>query len=144
MLRCAFMLLLLLAPTAGAEELAPRTRALLHEALEARLTLPTEAPSLQRPLLPQSLPGSSAAAAARESNTAASQAAQAATANRAAQDLASGNGNGNGNGNKGKGGDPSDAARNAAGQARGVESRETGGNSGHGNPHGGPPGHGKH
>ena len=139
MVRCAFMLLLLLAPTAGAEELAPRTRALLHEALEARLTLPTEAPSLQRPLLPASVQGP-AGAAARETNAAATQAAQAATANRAAQDLA--NGNGNGNGNKGKGNDPSDSARNAAGQARGVESRETGGNSGHGNGNGN--GHGKH
>jgi len=134
MLRCAFMLVLVLAPTAGAEELAPRTRALLHEALEARLALPTEAPSLSRPLLPASLTGSSAAA--RESNAAATQAAQAATANRAAQDLANGNGNG-----KGKGGDPSDGARNAAGQARAAEARATGGNGAtHGNPHGGPPG----
>ena len=146
MLRRAFMLVLLLASTASAEELAPRTRALLHDALEARLTLPTEAPSLQRPLLPASASGPTAAGA-RESNAAVNQAAQAATANRAAQDLA--NGNGNGNGNKGKGNDPSDSARNAAGQARGAESRESGGNSGHGNPHGGPPGgngngHGKH
>ena len=91
---------------------------------------------------PASLPGPSAAAA-RESNTAATQAAQAATANRAAQDLANGNGNGTGNGNKGKGGDPSDAARNAAGQARAAEARATGGDGAtHGNPHGGPPGHG--
>jgi hypothetical protein len=136
MLRCALMLVLLLAPTVGAEELAPRTRALLHEALEARLALPTEAPSLSRPLPPASLTGSSAAA--RESNTAATQAAQAATANRAAQDLANGNGNGNG---KGKGSDPSDGARNAAGQARAAEARATGGNGAtHGNPHGGPPG----
>ena len=145
MLRCALMLVLLLASTASAEELAPRTRALLHDALEARLTLPTEAPSLQRPLSPASL-SSSTAAGARGSNAAATQAAQAATANRAAQDLA----NGSGNGNKGKGNDPSDSARNVAGQVRGVESRESGGNSGHGNPHGGPPGqnpgngHGKH
>ena len=35
MVRCAFMLLLVLASTAGAEELAPGTRLLLHEALEA-------------------------------------------------------------------------------------------------------------
>src|SRR5262245_64023214 len=99
MKRCALMLVLVLASTAGAEELAPRTRALLHEALEARLTLPTEAPSLQRPQLPPSLPGS--AAAARESTTAATQAAQAAAANRAAQDVANGNG-------RGRNGDPSD------------------------------------
>jgi len=140
MLRCAFMLGLVLASRAGAEELAPRTRALLHEALETRLALPTEAPSLQRPLVPQSLPASSAAAA-RESNAAATQAAAAATANRAAQDLANGNGNGNG---KGKGGgDPSDGARNAAGQARAAEARATGGDGAtHGNPHGGPPGQG--
>src|SRR5262245_51599566 len=141
MKRCALMLVLVLASTAGAEELAPRTRALLHEALEARLALPTEAPSLQRPLLPASLPAQSAAAA-RESNAAATQAAQAATANRAAQDLANGNGNGNGSG-KGKGGDPSDAARIAAGQARAAEARATGGDGAtHGNPHGGPPGQG--
>jgi hypothetical protein len=138
MLRCAFMLMLVLASAAGAEELAPRTRALLHEALEARLTLPTEAPSLQRPLLPASVSGTSAAAA-RESTAAATQAAQTAAANHAAQDLANGNGNGNG---KGKGdGDPSDAARNVAGQARAAEARENGGSGAtHGNPHGGPPG----
>ncbi len=56
MTRCAWMLGLLLAPVAGADELAPQTRALLHQALEARLTLPTEAPSLQRPVLPPSMP----------------------------------------------------------------------------------------
>lgn len=135
MLRCAFMLVLLLAPTAGAEELAPRTRALLHEALEARLALPADAPSLSRPLVPASLTGSFAVT--RESNAAATEAAQAATANRAAQDLANGNGNGNG---KGKG-DPSDGARNAAGQARAAEARATGGSGAtHGHPHGGPPG----
>ena len=83
MVRCAFMLLMVLATAAGAEELAPRTRALLHDALEARLTLPTEAPSLQRPLLPAALPGTSAAAA-RESTAAATEAAHTAAANRAA------------------------------------------------------------
>src|SRR5262245_62195511 len=118
MKHCALMLVLVLASTAGAEELAPRTRALLHEALEARLTLPTEAPSLQRPLLPPSLP-SPAAATARESNGAATRAGQNAAANRAAQDVANGRGRGHGG--------PSDSARNAAGQARGAEARATGG-----------------
>ena len=56
MTRYAWMLGLLLAPVAGADELAPQTRALLHQALEARLTLPTAAPSLQRPVLPPSTP----------------------------------------------------------------------------------------
>jgi hypothetical protein len=133
MKRCALMLVLVLASTAGAEELAPRTRALLHEALEARLTLPTDAPSLQRPVLPPSLPAP-AAAAARESNGAATRAGQNAAANRAAQDVANG---------RGRHGDPSDSARNVAGQARAAEARATGGDGAtHGNPHGPPPGKG--
>jgi hypothetical protein len=133
MKRCALMLVLVLASTAGAEELAPRTRALLHEALEARLTLPTDAPSLQRPVLPPSLPAP-AAAAARESNSAATRAGQNAAANRAAQDVANG---------RGRNGDPSESARNAAGQARAAEARATGGNGAtQGNPHGPPPGKG--
>ncbi|RPH71972.1 MAG: hypothetical protein EHM78_05090 [Myxococcaceae bacterium] len=133
MKRCALMLVLVLASTAGAEELAPRTRALLHEALEARLTLPTEPPSLQRPVLPPSLPAP-AAAAARESTTAATRAGQNAAANRAAQDVANG---------RGRPSDPSESARNAAGQARAAEARATGGNGAtHGNPNGPPPGKG--
>ncbi|HZX41919.1 MAG TPA: hypothetical protein VFE93_08785, partial [Myxococcaceae bacterium] len=83
MLRCALMLGLMLASTAGAEELAPSTRALLHQALETRLTLPTEPPSLQRPAPPTALP-TPAATTARESAAAASQAASAAAANQAA------------------------------------------------------------
>jgi hypothetical protein len=117
MLRCALMLGLMLASTAGAEELAPRTRALLHEALEARLALPTEAPSLQRPVLPPALPAP-AAAAARESTGAATRAADAALANRAAQDVANGKAHAN---------DASESTRNAAGQARAAEARATGG-----------------
>src|SRR5512133_3411261 len=100
MLRSALMLGLLLASTAGAEELAPRTRAMLHEALEARLVLPSDPPSLQRPALPPSA-AAPAAAAARQSNSAASEAGQAAAANRAAQDVANG---------KAHAGDASDSA----------------------------------
>lgn len=117
MLRCALMLGLMLASTASAEEIAPRTRALLHEALEARLTLSTEPPSLQRPVLPPILPAP-AAAAARESNGVATQAAEASVANRAAQDVANG---------KGHASDASESTRNAAGQARAAEARATGG-----------------
>ena len=58
MSRHALMLGLLLASGASAEELTPRTRALLHEALETRLALPTDPPSLQRPLLLPGLPAS--------------------------------------------------------------------------------------
>jgi hypothetical protein len=136
MKHCALMLVLVLASTASADELAPRTRALLHEALEARLTLPADAPSLQRPVLPPSASAPSASsAAARESRSAANRAAQSATANKVAQDVANGKGRNNG---------PSDSARNAAGQAREVEARATGGNgASSGNPHGGPPGQNK-
>lgn len=124
MSRCALMLGLMLASTAGAEELALRTRALLHEALEARLALPSEPPSLQRPILPSTVP-TPAAAAARESNGAATQAADAAVANRAAQDVANG---------KGHASDASESTRNAAGQARAAKARATGGNGAtHGN-----------
>ncbi len=132
MFRCALMLGLLLAWTAGAEELAPHTRALLHEALEARLALPSEPPSLQRPVLPSALPGP-AAAATRESNAAATRAADAAVANQAAQDVANG---------KGKAKDANESTRNAAGQARAAEARATGGDGAtHGNKGGN--GHGK-
>jgi hypothetical protein len=135
MSRCALMLGLLLASWASAEELAPQTRALLHDALETRLALPTDAPSLQRPMLPPSLPGS-ASSVARDSTAAARQAADAAAANRAAQDVANGKAHGN---------DASDSTRNAAGQARAAEARATGGNGAtHGNPHGDPPGQTKH
>ena len=58
MSRYALMLGLLLASGPGAEELTPRTRALLHEALETRLALPTDPPSLQRPTLQPGLPAS--------------------------------------------------------------------------------------
>jgi hypothetical protein len=135
MSRYALMLGLLLASGAGAEELTPRTRALLHEALETRLALPTDPPSLQRPLLQPGLPAS-ASAVSRESAAAATQAADTATANRAAQDAANGKGHGN---------DASDSTRNAAGQARAAEARQNGGSGAtHGNPHGGPPGQNKH
>jgi hypothetical protein len=110
MKRSVWMLGLLLAPVAGADELAPQTRALLHQALEARLTLPTDPPSLQRPVLPPS-PRPSAAAAR-----------QAAAANKAAQNVA------NGRARVSDGGEASEATRNAAGQARAVEARATGGN----------------
>jgi hypothetical protein len=135
MFRRALMLGLLLASPARAEELTPRTRALLHEALETKLALPTDAPSLQRPVLPPA-PPPSASAVVRDSTAAATQAANAATANRAAQDVATG---------KGHGSDASDSVRNAAGQARAAEARASGGNgASHGNPHGGPPGQEKH
>jgi hypothetical protein len=120
MRRFVWMLGLLLAPVAGADELAPQTRALLHQALEARLTLPTDPPSLQRPVLPPSPRPS--AAAARQSTTAATQSAQAAAANKAAQNVA------NGRSRVSEGGEASEATRNAAGQARAVEARATGGN----------------
>ena len=118
------MLGLMLASTASAEELAPRTRALLHEALEARLALPTEPPSLQRPAPPPALPTPAAAA---------TQAANAAAANQAAQDVANG---------KAHAKDASESTRNAAGQARAAEARATGGDGAtHGNKGGN--GHGK-
>ena len=119
MRRCVWMLGLLLAPVAGADELAPRTRTLLHQALEARLTLPTDPPSLQRPVLPPSPRPS--AAASRQSTTAATQSAQAAAANQAAQNVA------NGRSRVSEGGEGSEATQNAAGQARAVEARATGG-----------------
>src|SRR5262249_46501527 len=138
MLRCAFMLGLVLASRAGAEELAPRTRALLHEALEARLALPTEPPSIQRPVPPPPVPAS-VSTAAREGSQEAARAGNAAVANRAAQDVANGRGHGN---------DASEGSRNAAGQARSVEARATGGNgASNGNGKGpggnGPPGQNK-
>jgi len=139
MTRYAWMLGLLLAPVAGADELAPQTRALLHQALEARLTLPTDAPSLQRPVLPPSMPG-----AARQSTSTAAQSAQTAAANQAAQNVA------NGRSRVSQGNEASEASRNAAGQARAAEARATGGNGvSHGKgpgkppdpPGGGKPGH---
>ncbi len=111
---------------AGAEELAPQTRALLHQALEARLTLPTDPPSLQRPVLRRrSRP--SAAAAARESTSAATQAAQTAAANRAAQDVA--------NGRPGPGTTPATPRGTPRARRAAAEARSTGGDgASHGNP----------
>src|SRR5262249_54409451 len=136
MSRCLLTLGLLLASVAGAEELTPRTRALLHEALEARLALPTEPPSIQRPTPPPPVPAS-VSTAAREGSQAASRAGNAAVANRAAQDVANGRGHGN---------DASEGSRSAAGQARSVEARATGGNgatNGKGPGGNGPPGQNK-
>jgi hypothetical protein len=138
--RCAVMVGVMLASTAGADELAPRTRALLHEALEARLKLPTEPPSLSRPLPPPPLPAA-VAPGARPATDAAVQAAQTAAANHAAQDVA------NGRARVDVGGEPNEASRNAAGQARAAEARATGGvGASHGKPPGTPgngPGNGK-
>ncbi|MGZ3479475.1 MAG: hypothetical protein ACXU81_03935 [Myxococcaceae bacterium] len=129
MTRYAWMLGLLLAPVAGADELTPQTRALLHQALEARLTLPTDAPSLQRPVLPPSMPS-----ATRQSTSSATQSAQTAVANQAAQNVA------NGRSRVSQGNDASEATRNAAGQARAEEARATGGNgASHGKGPGKPP-----
>ena len=136
MSRCLLTLGLLLASVAGAEELAPRTRALLHEALEARLALPTEPPSLQRPVPPPQAPAS-ASTVVREGSQEAARAGNAAVANRTAQDVANGRGHGN---------DASEGSRNAAGQARSLEARATGGNGasqGKGPGGNGPPGQNK-
>jgi hypothetical protein len=101
-----------------------RTRMALHQALELHATEPVAPPSLPQTLTPQlGVPAVNAAAAAQA--TQAASRAQTDAANQAAQDVATGRGRGHE--------DANDASRDAAGQKRGAEAKETGG-KGHGPP----------
>ena len=137
--RAALLLVLPLAGAARAEDLSSRTRLALHQALDLHATEPVGSPSLPQTLTPQGgVPGMSAATAAQATQAASK--AQTDAANQAAQDVANGHGHGNGNGN-GNGNDANDASRDAAGQKRGAEAKETGGKglSGHPDKPGKPP-----
>jgi len=125
--RAAVFLVLPVALAARAEDVSSRTRLALHEALELHATEPVGSPSLPQTLTPQpGVPGVSAAAGVQATQAASK--AQTDAANQVAQDVANG---------RGRGHDANDASRDAAGQKRGAEAKETGG-KGISGPHGNP------